>query len=148
MIQDDEDTLLFWEDASDASLCLDEDHGPTSQGGQGVPWPNLGTQSDKEELDDTLLMDDGLEVSGTTDLEQVAHVDFLPLDDPHLGSGFDSDLDHLDLFEDQSLASGALREDGIEDHMSISDSEDISIEDDDQNDDRYREFTALNSHTY
>ena len=134
MIQDDEDTILFGDDASDTFLCLDEENGTTPHEDYGVPWPDQGTHANKQELDDTLLMDDGLEGSVAIDLKLVAQMDFSPLDDAHLG--FDSDSDHLGLFEDHYFSSGTLHEDDAEDQMGIPNSEDTGIQDDDQIDDR------------
>jgi hypothetical protein len=134
MIQDDEDALLFRDDASDTFLCMDEEHGAIPHEGCS---PDQGTQLNEEELDDTLLMDDELEDPETISMMQVAQVhNVTPFHDSHLGSGFDSDSDHLDLFEDQYISSGILHEDDAEDQLDILDSEDIDIEDDDQNDDR------------
>lgn len=137
MIQDDEDTLLFGDDASDTFLCMDEEHGMTPHADQDVPWPDQGTQPDERELDDTLFMDDEVEDSETIDLMQVTQMDNItPLDDSDLGSGFDSDPDYLGLFEDQYLSSGMLHEDDAEDQLDILNSEGIGIEEEDQNDDR------------
>jgi hypothetical protein len=137
MIQDDEDTLLFGDDASDTFFCMDEDHGMTPHGGHGAPSPDQGTQANERELDDTLLMDDELKGSETINLMQVTQMDNItPLDDSDFGSEFDSDSDYLGLFEDQYLSSGVLHEVGAEDQLGILDSEGIGIEDDDQNDDR------------
>lgn len=137
MIQDDEDALLSGDDASDAFLCMEEDHGTTPHGGHGVPWPDQETQSNDRELDDTLLMDDELEDSETKNLMQVTQMDNVtPLDDSDFGSGFDSDSDYLELSEDQYLSSGLLHEDDTEDQLGILNSDGIGIEDDDQNDDR------------
>ena len=134
MIENDEDTLLFGDDASDTFLCMDEEQGTTTHTGQDVPWPDQGTQPNKWELDDTLFMDDEVEDSETIDLTQVTQVD--TLDDSDLGSGFDSDSDYLGLFEDQCLSSGMLHEDSAEDQLDIPNSEGIGIENEDQNDDR------------
>jgi len=137
MIQDDEDALLFGDDASDTFLCMDEEHGTTPRTGYGVPWPDQGTQPDEQEMDDTLLMDDELEDSETINLMQVAQVDNItPFDDSHLCSEFDSDSDHLDLFEDPCLSPGSLHEDDDEDQLGILHSEGVAIEGDDQKDDR------------
>lgn len=133
-MQDDEDTLLFGDDASDTFLCLDEEHGTTPYAGQDVCWPDQGTQLNEH---DTLLMDDDVEDSGTIDWMEVTQMDdTTPLDDSDLGSGFDTDSDYLGLFEDQYLSSGMLHEDDAEDQLDILNSEGISIEDEDQNDDR------------
>jgi hypothetical protein len=138
MIQDDEDALLFCDDASDAFSCLDEEH--------DVLWPDQGTYPDEQELGDTLAMDDALEDSEAIDLKQVAQVDFSPLDDSHLETGFDSDLDHLNLFEDHNLFPGALQDD--DDQPDLPNSEVINIEDDNQDDDRYHGFIASRFLTY
>jgi len=138
MIQDDEDTLLFGDDASDTFLCMDEDHGTTLHGAHGVPWPDQGTRANERELDDTLLMDDELEDSETINLMQVTQMDNVtPLDDSDFGYGLDSDSDsdYLGLFEDQ-YSSEVLHEDDAEDQLGILSSEGIGIEDDGQNDDR------------
>ena len=133
MIQDDEDTLLFGDDASDTFLCMDEEHGTTPQ----LPWPDQGTQPNERELDDTLLMDDEVEDSEIIDLMQVTQVDDMtPLDDSDLGSGLDSDSDYLGLFEDQCLSFGMLREGDAEDQLDILNSDGIGMENEDQNDDR------------
>jgi len=145
MIQDDEDALLCGDDASDTFLCLDQDHGMTPHEGYGVPWPG---QADKQELDDTLFMDDETEDSEAINLKQVAQVDLSIFEDSHIGSGFDSDSDHLDLFDDQYLFSGALHEDGAEDQMGITDSEGIDLEEDEQDDDRYNTYITQNPLMY
>lgn len=149
MIHDGDDALLFGDDASDTFLCLDEEHGTTPHEGLGIPWEDQGTHPNKLELDDTLLMDDELEDSEAIDLGQV---DFSTCGDSHISSGFDSDSDHLELFEDQYLFSGALHEDDTEDQMGIPDSEGIGFEgddqNDDQNDDRYHKFTTSTSFVY
>ena len=137
MIQDDEDTLLFGDDASDTFLCMDEEHETTPFAGQEVHWPDQGIQPDERELDDTLLIDGDVEDSDTVDLTQVTQMDnTTPVDDSDLGSGFDTDSDYLGLFEDQCLPSGMLHEDDAEDQLDILNSEGISIEDEDHNDDR------------
>lgn len=137
MIHDDEDALLFGDGASDTFLCLDEGNGTTPYEGLGVPWPDQGTNPNELELGDALLMDDEFEDSEAIALKQVAQVDASTFDDSYLGSGFDSDSDHLDLFEDQYLCSGALHQGDAENQMDIPDSEGIGFEDDNQNDDRY-----------
>ena len=136
-MQDDEDTLLFGDDASDTFLCMDEEHGTTPYVGQDVPLPDQGTQPNERELDDTLLMDDDAEDSEANDLMKDTQMDnATTLDDSDLGSGFDTDSDYLGLFEDQCLSSGMLHEGATEDQLDILNSEGISTEDEDQNDDR------------
>jgi hypothetical protein len=70
-------------------------------------------------------MDGGLEDSEAIDLNLVAQMDFSPLDDAHLGSGFDSDSDHLGLFEDHDTSLLVRsKKMTIEDRMGIPNSED------------------------